>query len=148
MAAMAMPMRLRYGTRGSHDAILWKNITLNIPRKAGDCTKFTVISPLKVSLYREGLVVGDCETHPGKLLYVKTVYYDWWPSQTLRCDSSHLTVDSLMLTLETESSDNRCGLTVEEVIVGEWNKPDWAYLPATGLGLLGVSTILANIFVI
>jgi len=106
---------------------------------------------IKVSLYREGIHVGDCNAHPGSHDFVKASRTTW-PSYTLWCGNSGLTVDSVMLTIEWTERDYYMNwwtsLYVYEVTVGRWGIPEWVYLPATGLGFLGISTILANAFVI
>ena len=88
-----------------------------------------------VELYMEDVLVGRCPPHPGD-----------GKRRVIPCGGlGEVIADSLKLTV---NSDKWTDLYVWDIRVSRFKLPNWVYVLATGLGLLGLFTILANIFVI
>ena len=88
-----------------------------------------------VELYMEDVLVRRCQPHPGD-----------GKRRKIYCDGvGEVIADSLKLTV---NSDKWTDLYVWDIRVSRFKLPNWVYVLATGLGLLGLFTILANIFVI
>ena len=88
-----------------------------------------------VELYMEDVLVRRCQPHPGD-----------GKRREIYCDGvGEVIADSLKLTV---NSDKWTDLYVWDIRVSRFKLPTWVYVLATGLGLLGLFTILANIFVI
>ena len=88
-----------------------------------------------VELFMEDVLVKRCQPHPG----------DGRPLVISCGGVGEVIADSLKLTV---NSDKWTDLYVWDIRVSRFKLPNWVYVLATGLGLLGLFTILANIFVI
>ena len=90
---------------------------------------------VRVELYMEDVLVRRCRPHPG----------DGRPLVISCGGVGEVIADSLKLTV---NSDKWTDLYVWDIRVSRFKLPNWVYVLATGLSLLGLFTILANIFVI
>ena len=88
---------------------------------------------IDVELYREDELVGKCRQHPG----------DGRASE-ISCDA--VSADSLKLTVN--SGTDWTDFCVWDIKVRRIQLPNWVYVLASGLGLLGIFNILANSMVI
>ena len=114
----------------------WLRVSMS-PGKVGQVVVKAGTDGVKigVELYMEEVLVRRCQPHPGDR-----------KRQVIYCGGvGEVIADSLKLTV---NSDKWTDLYVWDIRVSRFKLPNWVYGLATGLGLLGLFTILANIFVI